>query len=138
LTSKITPEFDQSTELFNLLKNSLYELDFINRNFSLLYLIFQIRLSGIIGIDPYFNRNFDEDIFVMDNVKQKHFNLVLNSEQVLWVNNVLNSKDINSCDVDENITDNISDIYDNYIFTYSDKFGVSNSKKVLNELKRIN
>jgi DNA repair protein RecO len=136
LTSKITPEFDQSAELFSLLKNSLYELDFLNRNFLLLYLIFQIKLSGIIGIDPYFYRNFDEDIFVMDSVKQKRFNLELNNEQVGWVTDVLKSNDINSCDVDENITGIISDIYDSYIFTYSDKLGVSNSKKVLDELKR--
>ncbi|MCI0473361.1 MAG: DNA repair protein RecO [Ignavibacteria bacterium] len=137
LTSKITPEFDQSAGLFNLLKNSLYELDFLNRNYSLLYLVFQIKLSGIIGIDPYFYRNFDEDIFVMDNEKQKHFNLVLNKEQVSWISNLLNSKDINSCNSDEEIVYNISDIYDNYIFSYTDKFGVSNNKKVLDELKRI-
>lgn len=137
LTSKITPEFDQSAGLFNLLKNSLYELDFLDRNYSLLYLIYQIKLSGIIGIDPYFYRNFDDDIFVMDNEKQNHFNLVLNKEQVLWINNILNSKEINSCDIDEEIACRISDIYDNYIFSYSDKFGVSNSKKVFDELKKI-
>jgi DNA repair protein RecO len=137
LTTKVTAEFDQSAGLFNLLKNSLYELDFLNRNYSLLYLMYQIKLSGITGIDPYFYRNFDKDIFVMDNEKQKHFNLVLNKEQVCWISNILNSKDINSCNIDEEIVGNISGIYDEYIFSYSDKFGVLNSKKVLDEIKRI-
>lgn len=138
LTSKITVEFDQSAELFSLLKDSMYKLESARSNFSLIYLTFQVKLSGIIGIDPYLQRNFDDNIFVMDNMKQKHHELVLNNNQVEYINKVLEAGDLNSCESDEDITDKISELYDTYIFNYTEKLGISKSRKVINELKKDN
>lgn len=141
LTSRSTYDYHASPEIYSLLKEFLYGVERAERNYELIFLLFQVKLSMLLGIDPFDGfRNSNGSNFVLnDRERNLHFGR-LTSAQTEFLGKLSDSdfKQIESMDCQNNDIREMQNSYEVHFLQHTGKYGVLRSNQIFEELKKAN
>ncbi len=141
LTSRSTYDYHSSPEIYSLLKEFLYGLEESEKNYELIFLLYQMRLSVLLGIDPFDGfRNSNEKNFVLnDRERGLHFGS-LTSEQAGFLGRLseMEIKQTESLDCQNYDIKAMQNSYEMHFLQHTGKYGVLRSNQIFEELKKAN
>lgn len=141
LTSRSTYDYHSSPEIFTLLKDFLYGIEKCEGNYELLFLQFQVRLSVLLGIDPFEGlRNSNDNNFVLnDRERRLHFGS-LSDSQIDFLHELsgMSIKQIADADCQNMDISAMQNSYEMHFLQNTGKYGVLKSNQIFKELKKAN
>ncbi len=142
LTSSMMFEYDVSKEVFTLLRDVLETLELSEKNFALLFVLYQVKFSFIQGINPgrtEETRNFLDNKFVLrdkDSVSREN---LFDSKEINDAINELNKTEpfeYERVKIDEKLLDRLQNAYDFHFMINTGKYGFSRNRQVIEELSK--
>ena len=142
LTSSMMFEYDVSKEVFTLLRDVLETLALSEKNFALLFVLYQVKFSFIQGINPgrtEETRNFLDNKFVLrdkDSVSREN---LFDSKEINDAINELNKTEpfeYERVKIDEKLLDRLQNAYDFHFMINTGKYGFSRNRQVIEELSK--
>ncbi|MCE1166127.1 MAG: DNA repair protein RecO [Bacteroidetes bacterium] len=141
LTSRSTYDYHASPEIYSLLKEFLYGLENSERNYEAVFLRYQMKLSVLLGIDPFdgFRNSKDGNFVLNDRERNLHFGR-LTAEQSGFLQSIadMDFKQIGSLDCQNIDIRAIQNSYEIHFLQHTGKYGVLRSNQIFEELKKAN